>query len=36
MCVYDAMAAILNNLYILKMLEVSHLAPTDLESAPSY
>ena len=39
MCVYDAMAAILNNLYILKMLKVSHLhGPplTDLESAPSY
>ena len=27
MCVYDAMAAILNNLHILKMLKVSHLAP---------
>ena len=27
MCVHDAMAAILNNLHILKMLKVSHLAP---------
>ena len=26
MCVYDALAAILNNLRILKMLKVSHLA----------
>ena len=26
MCVYDALAVILNNLHILKMLKVSHLA----------
>ena len=39
MCVYDAMAAILNNLYILKNAQgfTSAWPPlTDLESAPSY